>query len=614
MPGIMTDVTDSIAAAYNYVYGSVTGFINAVTASINAGITSVRQGGTYVRNQIGYGTNKLIAFSAGETVAANLAEGWKGHMQSLNPVQHPSVLVKPKIQRVLTNGVYNSLVSYLGLILFYEGIFHPATLRTMPNMEDSWADWTLDHAAQLYFQQLRFDHFVNFAMTCASLSTAIGDELSPGANYQPCKHVKEDPVTGPRSDVMSNVYYIAKRVTVGLISLMPVVGPSLAAAFSAFVYGETLVESKLASGKQCSEDRHAILAANQAYSIGLGVSLVTSAYVLSWAISTLTERYLVAGVRNEYIDDAAFSIVYLYYMLAAQMITDPLPNKPIPKAEPGEPEPKKLPGMHNGLDVFYPAREVAEKLVDMTANKLAPLLSGVHGDLYERIKILLDTTPARAVRLVLLPESMQSLEAFMQRPSSVIFFDLHKDKILAGTHEILQVRESGRVQFYKFAEQWGVGKFIVSKNTKGLLDNVILWPGLVDAVEYIEKRINRFDEMAHPENKSKNGKGQVAYIVMSNDGRVATATGPAPVPVATENRFRIGGKNKHSAQSISMPSLAGRQPESEAPVISREEPAGQRIRIGRRSARLAGSQQVLLPAPRQAVLDPVLESVTSALK
>jgi hypothetical protein len=161
----------------------------------------------------------------------------------------------------------------------------------------------------------------------------------------------------------------------------------------------------------------------------------------------------------------------------------------------------------------------------------------------------MDTPSMRMARFLLLPSSLQSMAAFMQRPASVIFFDLHRQKILDGMDEVLIVRGKPEVRFYKYLNMVGVGQYIVSDTTKGLLDNVVLHKDLRATLKDIRGIIDKLNQMVHPDGKPKAPK----YIALvdsaaaerSRVGQAAVAAQSQVVhstPVlAVKETSRVGG-------------------------------------------------------------------------
>lgn len=503
--------------ASSYIIDPFYSVTSTMTGGISASVSAVQ-------SAFGSVVSGALSYVFTPDVKEQLVEGWDGFSRSLNINAVGSALfTRPDTRRVLLHALYNNLMAYMGTVMLYEyGV--KSAMHQMPGMGDSWAEWGLDRVAHLFFLRLAMDTFVSNALAYSSLNTALSTELPSGAHFKPCKHVVKDPTALTAANLMSTPYFYGNLAVSSAVRVVPVVGRFIEWPLKTLIYGQSLVEYKLASAQQCAQDRYEILARNNAYSFGFGLSFVASVAVWNAAISYFT------GVNSPHIKDALFNFIYMYHMLAAYLIDKPLPGKKY------------------SIDVFSYPRQATDRIIKDGVEQLAPLLSGPQGNIYEKLKRALATRPVCLAKHVLLPNSLQSFPDFMQRQDAKIFLELHEDGVRKGVSAVLEVRKSNIVRVYKYLGPV-IPKKLVSDETRNLLDNVVLNSELKKWLEQVILYVDK----AHNYAKTSPQVGRVVKVTFRDefDPDAAIQVGnieAEPVPeqpqrgsVSTEN---LGGKSR----------------------------------------------------------------------
>lgn len=475
MAGPIAWLTDSASSAYRYTADSISSVTSSVTNAVSGAFGAVQ-------STVGNLTSSVLSRVFTPPVVRKLIEGWQGFSVALNfPAISHALLAKPKSRKVMLRSMQDNLILYMMPVMLYE---YSRTQFIQPNlnMEDprvSWAEYGFDRMIHLFFIRLSIDKFVSNALNYVSMSTALADELPADEQLKPCKHVEKDQAALVTANLMSAPYYYMNLAFASAASAIPVVGRFIEWPLKRLVYGQSLVEYKLAVGQQCTQDRYDTLARNNAYAFGAGLSLEAGIVFWSWVVKSYT------GVESSYVTAALTSFLYTYHIMAAYLIGKPLPGK------------------QSGIDFFSYPRMVTDGLIKDGVNRVVPLLEGPKGDLYERAQKKLEERPYCWAKSVLLKDNLQSFPAFMQREDAKIFLLLHKDKIGDGLDEILKIRKSKDIKIFRVAKK--INKFSpvdllksVSPETQQIIKYVILHKELESIIKDIKKFLDEADRLANP--------------------------------------------------------------------------------------------------------------------
>lgn len=262
-----------------------------------------------------------------------LDEYWQGYTQFLDPNIAYKIIRNPKTKKVFYNCLRSNILFYINAVLFYEAGVKPILRSYIPYYQDSYAEFFLNLLAVSGISAMAVNMKIkNTILYPLALRKTITEEEKT-AQALPADCQSYTSKMGMIASIAYNQANLLQAEFIGLITGSVL----LKNLFLAKAIGQAMAELKLANF--CTEDRYAQLNKNNAYTFGIGTSLL----FVSWLLSNMVNR--MSGVRSHHVDLAIFSLVSQYFLIAASVNEDPLPGK------------------ENGKEPFYYARYVTEKML-----------------------------------------------------------------------------------------------------------------------------------------------------------------------------------------------------------------------------------------------------------
>lgn len=426
MAGYFTWVRENVVWAVSAVFNAPFQLAQAVSNSVSQGVAVTQSTVKQIGDLVGTVTNNE---TVRDQAYENFAQGLEGFTRPVDPTVAPALMRSKNTRRAMGHSVSANLILYMGSVILYQ-LGMRELRRMVPDYEDSYAEMATDALATMYFIRTFISMYVDNTVTNMNLYQAVNKDYPPNKrNFRPCQPEECGTTATIQAGLMSSFYYLGNLGTVSFISSnIPVIGKFVAAPFRALAYGQALTEYKLGSVGMCTEHRYKELTKNNAYSVGLGLSMLAAVSSSAFAIKYYT------GAESFFIEDALFNFFFQYYMFSSLVS-----NKP-------------LPGKKPGLDVFSHSRVVVDKAMEQTADWIIPQLQNPgDDDLLEQIRKAADFRPVKLARTVFIKTDLQDWGKFTERESMVLFIDLHGKDMQDGVQGILDIRNDNKTRLAKNA-------------------------------------------------------------------------------------------------------------------------------------------------------------------
>lgn len=400
-----------------------------------------------------------------DPIKNNLMQFWQGFSRVLQPSIVSRIAKLNKTKRVLTHSLTANLVYYMGLVLVYEmGV--KAAMRSVPYMQDSPAEYAIDTLAKIYLMRTAVSMCVDNTLYNSSLYAAVNSDLAEQerlqladhitarkrAGKQPFKSWECSDIETAKAAIMSPFYSSAKMIFTKLASHSLPAGDWLTLPIKALVYGENLLEYKLASVGTCTNHRHELFRKNHMFSFGMGLSMLGMIELLSVVVRRAT------GVESAFVYDALFNIVFQHYMILAATMTKPLP------------------GEQEGVDVFKYSRSATRRLLTDTAINIANYVQNPDNetDWFKAVKNIYGNQAVKLITRtatnILIEKDLQSMRSFVRRPAALLYLDLNGQHIQNTLNMIVEKRNTLKSSKWFMSLYPYLPGFILSDTIKQAID------------------------------------------------------------------------------------------------------------------------------------------------
>ena len=164
--------------------------------------------------------------------------------------------------------------------------------------------------ARMYFIRMMARRYVKNTLD----DLAVGKSTAEATKNIRQNQYKSDEGTSSQiqASIVSPLYYMGKQATVSIISRMPYIH-FLAFPLQMIVYGQCFLEYNIAAEGMGTAQRNQILADNNAFAFGVGLSFQSSLWLGNYLLHRFT------GIQNDFTEDAIFSCIFPYFVVVAAL-------------------------------------------------------------------------------------------------------------------------------------------------------------------------------------------------------------------------------------------------------------------------------------------------------
>lgn len=384
-----------------------------------------------------------------------LLQGWQGFSRMIDPNIGTAFIRSTNIRQILRQSLPNNIIWYMGPVLFYEVV----SQRVFGEENEYWRQMLVSSMFSIYFLRLYLHKNIdNFAYNlCITEATLNDNPLVIHDKICDCRQTAKI-----RANLASGFYFLANAKTVEVIAFF--LGKPVGLFFRTLLYGQSLMEYKLSAIGMCTKHRYEVLAKNNAYAVGMGLSLILplelSYFVLDmlfqYTLGVKIDQPLIIlwwlKISGSLIYDAVFCALYQHYIMVALLIDKPLPGETV------------------GWDFFYYSRLVMELTMRQTWDAIYPILNQpeIKTNACNYWEKLINFPPARLMRDFMVEGYFSSFDDFMQRPAIKLYFDFHGKKFQQIIEWIMEQRSNNYMKSVANLSGY-VPNFLVSPSEKKML-------------------------------------------------------------------------------------------------------------------------------------------------
>lgn len=371
-----------------------------------------------------------------------------------------------RLRELLRDSFYVNMICYAGSAVVYEGAVKPLVNWILfsagfSSLENSWSDYVVS--------RFLFSFAVGAAIKNIYYMAQLGEEttklLTPVPELKSCGCSKDKLI---KADADSLIYYPRNMMTAKFASWMPGFLGYLGTAAQAMVYGQCMMEYRLASDGSCTEHRVVKFTQNNPYAFVYGASLILSAKMASRLLTFLAfglQNYFLKtaiSLQNDYVEDAVFNMLFQIYMIFALMQNQPLPGK------------------SGWLDLFELNRDEMNKIRDRFVTWFVTGMGSKENrdTLIQYAKNILSYPPLKVMGFFVLAPGLFPVSAFWKDPKKMFSRKIMEPEVLLTVPELAALIKKNNseinmgVSIAKFARStsWLVSwvpSYFLSSNLKG---------------------------------------------------------------------------------------------------------------------------------------------------
>lgn len=339
-------------------------------------------------------------------------QGLEGYIQALSLSNITNTLRIISARNSFIEVTLVNLLIYAGLIKLTDQCIeeiHPY----LPKDDLYHINDTIDMLAGMVLLSIMVRACINTTSKCQSISKAIVDTRGERPVYYQKDHAVSLNI---QAMIASPIHYLGKMITIDIISRLPYL-KYLKFPLLMIAYGQCFIEYNIAADGMGSIQRNQILADNNAFAFGMGLSFQCALWGGNYVI-----RHTM-GLQNYFTEDAIFSWMFSYYIIVAQLMG-------------------KLPGKQGGLDIFYPSRLVTEVLMKSMFEKVVQLVKkySLKEDVVEKIKKIIYSKPFLLIEKIILWQKIESLNLIEKIPEVKMLLTVYEKNIREAIIEISSIR------------------------------------------------------------------------------------------------------------------------------------------------------------------------------
>lgn len=397
----------------------------------------------------------------------NFTQLWEGLSTICDPSLLPKMWKSPKTLSVLWQS-FTETVYFGSMIVIYECGMKPA-LRTIPFYEDSYAETALIWTTNIYFLRKSWRIYVDTVIRNAALMKAATEE-------NPFKHVPcicgEDSIAVTRGNIESLFYYGGKIGTAKIAAkFIPIVGDLILIQ----ALGECFLEYPL--DKMCTQHRFEEIAKNNWRAFGMGLSFFLLQQFFTNSLEYGAKSFTGflgydADIKNSYLNDAIFGLLFQYFIMLSLYIDKPYSGK------------------EAGVEFFFDGRGLVERRMKQGTDWILKNLKNSSAQnlilpVYQAINTF---TLTHWIKKLFLEEDYRSLSKFVKTKAMIKFLELRGDEIHQFLEWLIYVRKIPLAKRLAFVWNY-VPSFLLSKEVKKVI-NLILQKRLDGLIEMVRDFID----------------------------------------------------------------------------------------------------------------------------
>lgn len=378
-----------------------------------------------------------------------LTQSWDGFSRALSPRNYLALLGSPKTAAVWLTanaGFLRRAMPFLTYRYAARPLASAAVKATIS--ENPWVETALllplDAAAWTLLVKNYKTNFIDATTQNMNVATAAADDtqLEDGVKtdnplVKPCGHGAQASAVASAKSI---IHYYGCLVALRMLASSIPYGEAVTLPLQMILIGQGIVDTALAAGENCEEDRRIVLDSNNAFTLGMGAAYKSSKVFWQY----LLENY--AGISGFFVDDILAAILTLHFVMSMNLTRQ-----------------TPLPGTKPGIDWFKKARRVTDVVVADTVSDIKNMFSGpAEGDFYQEgtaaARAFLNKKAIRILCLLFVDDSFQDWKKFAERPAMKLFFELHGETILGAIDYIRSERARGDYQNIDSANQWATRK------------------------------------------------------------------------------------------------------------------------------------------------------------